>query len=156
MIDDPHGMHKVVKVDIPAGVWSNKPWTPSSSPLRPVKLTSTMVPKGWGHELHICNNDEFCGKELHIKAGHRFSIHFHIKKREVFRLRSGSVALTTINLEDASQLIQIMQPGDVFEIPRHLPHSIRAVEDSLIDEYSTTHYDEDSYRVAAGSSQQKS
>lgn len=121
--------------------------------IRPVKLTVKRVDKGWGHELHICNNDEFCGKELHIDAGHKFSVHFHIEKREVFRLRTGRVSLSTINLEDASFLVQTMEPGDVFEIPRYLPHSIHALEDSLIDEYSTADYTYDSYRVMPGDSQ---
>jgi mannose-6-phosphate isomerase-like protein (cupin superfamily) len=123
--------------------------------LRPIRLTTTTVPKGWGHELHVCNNNEFCGKELHVRAGHKFSAHFHIKKREVFRLRTGSVELTTINMEDASRLITIMNPGDVIEIPRYLPHSIKALEDSIIDEYSTMDTPGDSYRVEPGSSQTK-
>ncbi len=118
-------------------------------------LKTIEVPKGWGHEVHICNNDEFCGKELHINAGHQFSMHFHIKKREVFRLRVGRVSLNTIDLTDASHRSMILEPGDIVEIPRHLPHSIRAIEDSIIDEYSTTHEDADSYRVIAGSSQKK-
>lgn len=113
------------------------------------------VPKGWGHELHICNNDEFCGKELHINAGHQFSMHQHISKREVFRLRIGKVELTTINVEDASRLVTAMEPGDVIEIPRFLPHSIRALEDSIIDEYSTHDVASDSLRMEPGSSQTK-
>ncbi len=118
-----------------------------------LKLTPQIVSKGWGHEVWVCNNGEFCGKELHITKGHRFSMHFHIKKREVFRLRTGRVQLSTANLEDGSYSWIILEPGDVIEIPRHLPHSIEALEDSLIDEYSTMHLDEDSYRIAPGSSQ---
>lgn len=123
--------------------------------IRPIRLATKRVSKGWGHELHVCNNDEFCGKELHVKKDHRFSMHLHRAKREVFRCRSGLVELTTINMEDASRLVTIMQPGDVVEIPRLLPHSIRALEDSIIDEYSTQDRAEDSYRVEPGSSQIK-
>ncbi len=123
--------------------------------IRPIKLTIKTVPKGWGHEVHLCNNDEFCGKELHINKGHRFSMHFHINKREVFRLRSGRVFLDTINMEDASHSGTIMNPGDIIEIPRHLPHSIKAMEDSVIDEYSTMDNPDDSYRVEPGSSQKE-
>jgi len=57
-------------------------------------------------------------------------------------------------MEDASRLVTVMKPGDVVEIPRLLPHSIRAIEDSVIDEYSTMDHAEDSYRVEPGSSQQ--
>lgn len=129
----------------------------STSPpaITPIRLKTTKVPKGWGHEIWVCNNNEFCGKELHINAGHQFSMHFHIKKREVFRLRSGKVFLDTIDLTNADQKRIILEPGDIVEIPRHLPHSIKAVDDSIIDEYSTTHEDSDSYRVLPGSSQKK-
>lgn len=127
----------------------------SESSIKPINLTPTVVPKAWGGELVVCNNDEFCGKALQFKKGAKFSCHFHVKKREVFWLRHGFIELMTINTEDASQTTVIMSPGDVIEIPRLLPHQITALEDSEIIEFSTTHSDQDSFRVIAGDSQAK-
>lgn len=119
----------------------------------PIYLTPVSVPKKWGSELVICNNDEFCGKALLFKKGAQFSCHHHAQKREVFWLRFGSLKLMTINTEDASQSVFVMSPGDVIEIPRLLPHQITALEDSEVIEFSTTHSDQDSFRVLPGDSQ---
>lgn len=110
-------------------------------------------PKAWGGEKWLCNNEEFCGKLLTIREGAKFSMHFHAKKREVFWVIKGEISLGWIELEDACPMVQRLQAGDCFEIPRFLPHQITALEDSEVVEFSTHHDDADSYRVAPGDSQ---
>lgn len=121
--------------------------------MKPIKLSSVVVPKGWGHEVHICNNDEFCGKELHIQSGGSLSVHFHITKREVFRLRFGMAVLEYIEMTKGFYVQVALYAGDVIEIPRHLPHRLIATTDCIVDEYSTPDSPGDSYRVAPGDSQ---
>jgi len=44
----------------------------------------------------------------------------------------------------------IMNPGDIKEIPVGLVHQMEALEDSYLFEFSTEHFDEDSYRIKKG------
>ena len=44
-----------------------------------------IVPKGWGREVWLVNNELYCGKILEIVKGKRCSLHFHkLKNRVVF------------------------------------------------------------------------
>ncbi len=110
-----------------------------------------MVPKGWGYEKWIANSELYCGKLLFIRKGHRCSWHYHIKKDETFYLQSGSILLfygETDSLEDAKTIV--LCPGDKFHIHRGLRHQMIAQADSELFEFSTQHFDEDSYRVISG------
>jgi len=53
----------------------------------PIKV----VPKGWGHEKIIVNNDHYCGKLLYIIKGRQTSLHYHSIKQETFFVESGKV-----------------------------------------------------------------
>lgn len=119
----------------------------------PIVLTPKRVDKNWGYENWVVNNDEFCGKLLHFNKGAQFSCHFHRQKREVFEIERGLIQLMTIDQRDASQHVMVLKPGDVVEIPRFLPHQITALEESDVREYSTTHREDDSFRVLPGDSQ---
>ena len=52
------------------------------------------VPKGWGYEDWIVNNDKYCGKELFFKKGKRCSYHYHELKDETFYIASGQLLIT--------------------------------------------------------------
>lgn len=111
----------------------------------------TFVPKGWGSEMWIVNNEEYCGKLLHFDAGKRLSWHYHELKRETFWVLKGKVTLKYAEhdrLEDAEEVT--LSQGMSFEIPRGLRHQVIAQEDSDIIEFSTTHYDSDSFRIKKG------
>ena len=56
------------------------------------------VPKGWGHEKWIVNNDEYCGKLLFFEEGKRCSWHYHKIKDETFYLQSGKLFCITETL----------------------------------------------------------
>ena len=43
-----------------------------------------------------------------------------------------------------------MEPGDSFHVPVGLKHQMIALEDSELFEFSTEHFEEDSYRVIKG------
>lgn len=109
------------------------------------------VPKGWGYEKWIVNNNKYCGKLLFFNEGKRCSWHFHKLKEETFYVQSGKIHLT-YGYEDDIDLADevILNPGDKFDIPRGLRHQMYAMEESEMFEFSTTHYDEDSIRVTPG------
>jgi quercetin dioxygenase-like cupin family protein len=112
-----------------------------------------IVPKGWGHEKWIVNNDKYCGKLLFFNKGKRCSWHFHKIKDETFYLQSGLISLYYGWEEDLSKSeVLILEPGDSFHIPIGLKHQMVALEDSELFEFSTEHFDSDSYRIISGDS----
>lgn len=110
-----------------------------------------LVEKGWGYELWIVNNEQYCGKILHLNAGKKFSWHYHKLKHETFYVRNGRVKLLYGYDEDINKAIEIvLGPDSSFTIPPGLIHQLIALEDTDVFEFSTTHFDEDSYRVIKG------
>ena len=49
------------------------------------------VPKGWGYEKWIVNNEKYCGKLLFFEKGKKCSWHYHKLKHETFYLHSGRI-----------------------------------------------------------------
>ena len=116
-------------------------------------MTSSIeyVPKGWGYEKWIVNNEMYCGKLLFFKKGKRCSWHYHKLKDETFYLQSGLISLYHGFDENLSVAeITILTPGSKFHIPIGLKHQMVALEDSELFEFSTQHFDSDSYRVLQG------
>jgi mannose-6-phosphate isomerase-like protein (cupin superfamily) len=111
------------------------------------------VSKGWGKEVWIVNNKEYCGKILKFNKDSKFSMHYHIEKEETFFVSKGKLLLKSINLQNADEYSHEINSGDVVDIPRFAPHQLIALEDSEIIEFSTHHEDSDSYRIAKGDSQ---
>jgi len=54
----------------------------------------------------------------------------------------------TDNIDEAETLT--LKPGDVFHVPVGLRHQMIAEEDSELFEFSTQHFDTDSYRIIRG------
>lgn len=106
--------------------------------------------RGWGSELWIENIDKYCGKLLTIEKGKCCSLHFHIKKTETMYLQSGHVRLKMIDPDKGVPYFIDLFPGDSLLIPAGTVHQIGAVEESQLFEFSTTHEEEDSYRVEKG------
>jgi mannose-6-phosphate isomerase-like protein (cupin superfamily) len=117
------------------------------------KTNSVIVEKGWGHEIIIINNEKYCGKILHFNKGAKFSMHYHIKKTETWYVKSGKFTFKWINTSNADTVIEELLPGDIITNNIGEPHQIICDEEGDIFEVSTTHYDEDSYRVIKGDSQ---
>jgi len=109
------------------------------------------VPKGWGFEKWIVNSEEYCGKLLYFVKGKKCSWHYHILKDETFYLQSGKIMLKYSDNDEISLSKEIiLTRGDKFHIYRGLRHQMFAIEDSELFEFSTQHFDEDSYRIIRG------
>lgn len=108
-------------------------------------------PKGWGYEKWIVNKPEYCGKLLFFNKGKRCSWHFHKLKDEVFYLQSGKLVLKYSDDEDIQNAKElILNAGDSFHIYVGLKHQMIALEDSELFEFSTQHFEHDSYRIEKG------
>lgn len=117
------------------------------------------VKKIWGYELHITNNNEYCGKIMGFNKGHSSSVHYHKLKKETFLLKEGKVKLEWVDKENFSEEyirdqflnelvnVTILEPGDAFELPRGRVHRVTALENSEVVEFSTQSFDSDSYRL---------
>lgn len=128
-------------------------WPLAPTSLLTKKTTTSRVEKGWGYEVIIVNNDLYCGKILHFKAGAKFSMHFHMKKRETWYVTSGLFVFRWINTANADVVEELLKPGDTITNFVGDPHQILCQEEGDIFEVSTTHFDSDSYRVGKGDSQ---
>jgi quercetin dioxygenase-like cupin family protein len=107
--------------------------------------------KGWGSEKWIVNNQFYCGKILQFKKGKRCSFHFHKLKTETFYLQNGLVLILHSVQDDIGLAIEtILNPGSSFHVPVGLRHQVIALEDSDLFEFSTQHFEEDSYRIVKG------
>lgn len=120
------------------------------------------VPKGWGWEEWIHNNELYCLKKLFCKQGKECSWHYHKLKDETFHLISGRL-LVHYSTDDFMSFDaiegpppdgirgwSILEPGDSFHIPPFLRHRFYGIQDSIFMEASTQHFDEDSIRLIKG------
>ncbi len=109
------------------------------------------VPKGWGFEKWIVNSEEYCGKLLYLVKGKKCSWHYHVLKDETFYIQSGKILLKYSDddtIENANEIV--LERGDKFHIYRGLRHQMYALEDTELFEFSTQHFDTDSYRLIPG------
>lgn len=110
-----------------------------------------VVPKGWGHEKWIVNCPDYCGKLLYFIKGKKCSWHYHEKKDEVFYVHSGRLVVYYSEGDDFGSANRLqLGPGDKFHVPTGLRHQMKALEDTVMFEFSTEHFDEDSYRIRKG------
>jgi mannose-6-phosphate isomerase-like protein (cupin superfamily) len=112
-----------------------------------------IIPKAWGQEIIIHNGEEYCGKILRFNQGAKFSMHFHIKKKETWYVASGTFLLTYIDTRNATEKEKELNVGDIIDIERGDPHQLHSITGGDIFEVSTQHFDDDSYRIAKGDSQ---
>lgn len=112
-------------------------------------LHRTTPEKSWGWEEWIVNNHMYCGKRLHFDVlNGSTSLHFHVRKHETMYVESGSFAITIVDTTNATSRVFTLKQGDSLEIPPNTPHRIRAISvPSVLVEFSTQHFDSDSYRV---------
>ena len=108
-------------------------------------------PKGWGREVWIVNNAKYCGKILEIRKGKRCSLHFHKLKTESFYLRRGRLRIRLKESVHADTIREFdLREGECMDIPPGLVHQMHAIEDSELYEFSTQHFESDSYRIVKG------
>ena len=110
-----------------------------------------IVPKGWGYEKWIVNKEQYCGKLLFFHKNKKCSWHFHKIKDEVFYIQSGKLLVKySLNTDISKANEIILEKGDHFHIKIGLNHQMIALEDTEMFEFSTQHFDEDSYRIEKG------
>jgi len=108
-------------------------------------------PKGWGYEKWIVNKPQYCGKLLFFNKNKKCSWHYHKIKDEVFYLQSGKLLVKYSDEEELEKAEQIvLNPGDSFHVYVGLKHQMIALEDSELFEFSTQHFEDDSYRIIKG------
>jgi len=101
------------------------------------------IPKVWGKEKIIVNNDEYCGKLLCLDKGATSSLHYHKTKQETFYALEGQVALTIDGKEYI--LNSYSKPRTILPNQKH---SFFGISDSIIVEISTHHDDKDVVRLS--------
>ena len=119
----------------------------SSDPRFITKANQLKVDKSWGYEIWIANSPLYCGKKLFIKHNHCSSQHFHMRKTETLYVVSGRLKLDL--WENAQTTTLMLEKGDSFLITPGLVHKLTAPDgDVVLHEFSTEHFDDDSYRIA--------
>ena len=121
--------------------------------VKPTVTKCCEIPKGWGKEMIITNNQLYSGKILMFKKGCKFSMHYHLIKDETWFIAEGEFLYRWIDTETADIYEEELKPGDVVRQLPGQPHQLMAHTDGSIIEVSTEHFDDDSYRVSKGDSQ---
>ena len=124
--------------------------------IKPKVCEGCKVPKGWGEELIIENNEMYCGKLLKFKKGCKFSMHYHLIKDETWYVNEGEFIYRWIDTDTAETIEQKLKVGDVVRQRVGQPHQLIALTDGVVFEVSTQHFDEDSYRIIKGDTQDES
>lgn len=113
----------------------------------------TIVTKGWGYEVWIHNDFDYCGKILHFEEDKACSYHLHVRKIETWYVLSGLFTLFYTDPKTGEALVKTLYPKDVIEVPQGCVHRLYCVEAGDIAEFSTEHRDDDSFRIDGGDSQ---
>ena len=113
-----------------------------------VRQPTRIVPKIWGREIWIANNEKYCGKILEIEKGQHSSLHYHTLKTETFFLRTGRLLVRLKESPDSDALQEFeVGPGECMDVPPGLVHQLEALENVELYEFSTQHFDSDSHRL---------
>jgi NDP-sugar pyrophosphorylase family protein len=89
--------------------------------------------KPWGYEKVITYTDKYLTKELYLMKNEGTSHHKHVEKDETMHIISGE---TLIKFDDREV---DLRKGDTVRIEPETPHTILALENTVLHEYSTPH-----------------
>ena len=108
---------------------------------------SKIVDKTWGREDWLVNFPKYCAKLLIVNKDHYCSLHYHKLKEESFFVQAGKILFEYSY--PPYQLIdqKILSVGESVHIEPLTAHRFTAIDDTLILEVSSQHFDEDSYRL---------
>ena len=109
------------------------------------------VIKTWGWEHWFANTARYCGKVLFIEEGKwssKGAYHYHKLKDETFCVIEGSLRLDYVDGDGKFKTV-ILNKYDSFEVETQMKHRFTSIstEGCTFVEASTTHREEDSYRV---------
>lgn len=95
------------------------------------------VDKPWGHEQWFALVDgKFCGKALHVTAGHALSLQYHKHKEEVMFVQTGRIRVEIGASESSLESFELL-PGEAMHVRPGIRHRVTAVEDSVLLEASS-------------------
>ncbi len=98
----------------------------------------TRQDKPWGHEeLFALVDGKFCGKAIHVSAGHALSLQYHEQKEEVISVQSGRLRCEVGLTEDALEVFEL-EPGESVHLLPGVRHRVTALVDTVMLEASTT------------------
>lgn len=97
---------------------------------------SNKIDKPWGYEKLIIKTDKYMTKELYLMKNESTSHHKHNQKDETMHVFSGEVV---IKFDDKE--VNLKKNGTI-RIKPETPHTILAVENTVLQEYSTPHLDD--------------
>ena len=100
---------------------------------------------------------------LFFQKGKRFSLHYHAIKDETFYVYEGLLEIVVYtnpelddkiaswdDLLDSDVEVIVLEPGDAFHVPTQMRHTARALLPTTVFEFSTEHFEEDSFRIIKG------
>lgn len=112
------------------------------------------VPKKWGSEWWLHNDDGYCCKYLFLDPGFTSSLHYHKDKEETFMVMKGQVQLEVLPFwhtnVDAFDVVNkyMLEELDFYTLRPNTPHRFTAIGGkAVVVEASTKHDDNDVYRL---------
>jgi len=107
--------------------------------------------KSWGWERWFINNEKYCGKLLFVRKDEWSSkgkYHYHKIKDETFLIIEGGLILDYCEEKKFKSIT--LGRYESFNIPTGMKHRFTSATDEgcVFVEASTTHSDDDSYRVS--------
>lgn len=112
-----------------------------------------LIPKLWGHEEILVNNEKYCGKYLFVNYGYQVSFHYHKIKDETFYIIEGLVELMVYDNINNTALTYPLRAGEQFRIKPSMVHSFISITPfAKILEVSTNDLVSDSYRYTKSTS----
>ena len=101
-------------------------------------MTITITQKPWGHEKLWAKTNNYVGKLIFIKAGHRLSKQYHEHKEETVYVVSG-----ILNVYDKNDKIITVKPGESFHVSPGQIHRFGASFSNVeLMEVSTNYLDD--------------
>ena len=102
-----------------------------------------IVEKPWGYEEIIVHTDKYVMKKIFIKAGHRLSKQFHIKKDETVYVNAGTLHLD-FSREPGESNVRKLYEGESWRIKPQTIHRFCAPLDTNVTliEVSTPELDD--------------
>lgn len=97
---------------------------------------SNKIDKPWGYEKLIIKTDKYMTKELYLMKNESTSHHKHNQKDETMHVFSGEVV---IKFDDKEVNLK---KNETTRIKPDTPHTILAIENTVLQEYSTPHLDD--------------
>jgi mannose-6-phosphate isomerase-like protein (cupin superfamily) len=96
------------------------------------------VDKPWGHEEHFALVEgKYCGKVLHLRAGHALSLQYHERKDETISVQRGRLRFEVGRDVHALEEFDLL-PGESIRLEPGTIHRMTALVDTVVLEASTT------------------